>query len=163
MSEAKSGVPPRGEFAPQVPDAPLVRRRLAVAGEGGHGLRPGRHFGPSRPVAHLATCRQRWDEAIGTSVPRMGRARRASLEYVDHVAQKKRIGRKLMTETNGSSITRRGVIASATAGAGAAALGGTPAPAQTSAPKTFVLVHGAWHGGWCCGGGSVRYGMKGHE
>jgi len=22
-------------------------------------------------------------------------------------------------------------------------------PAQTSAPKTFVLVHGAWHGGWC--------------
>ncbi len=52
-----------------------------------------------------------------------------------------------MTETNG--ITRRGVLASATAGASVAALGGTPAMAQTSAPKTFVLVHGAWHGGWC--------------
>ena len=38
---------------------------------------------------------------------------------------------------------------SAGAGAGAAALGGTPALAQTGQPKTFVLVHGAWHGGWC--------------
>ena len=51
--------------------------------------------------------------------------------------------------TNGSSITRRGVLASAGAGASMAALGGTPAMAQTGAPKTFVLVHGAWHGGWC--------------
>src|SRR5262249_4959825 len=46
-------------------------------------------------------------------------------------------------------MTRRGVLASAGAGASAAALGGEPAPAQTGAPKTFVLVHGAWHGGWC--------------
>jgi len=37
----------------------------------------------------------------------------------------------------------------APARAGAAALGGKPALAQTSQPKTFMLVHGAWHGGWC--------------
>src|SRR4051812_291134 len=54
-----------------------------------------------------------------------------------------------MAATNDPSFTRRTVLASAGAGAGAAALGGTPALAQTSQPKTFVLVHGAWHGGWC--------------
>src|SRR5262245_9056953 len=54
-----------------------------------------------------------------------------------------------MTATNDAAMTRRGVLASAGAGASAAALGGTPAAAQTGAPKTFVLVHGAWHGGWC--------------
>ncbi|MFL4986046.1 MAG: alpha/beta fold hydrolase, partial [Xanthobacteraceae bacterium] len=50
-----------------------------------------------------------------------------------------------MSESNDPSITRRGVLA----GAGAAALGSGSAVAQTSAAKTFVLVHGAWHGGWC--------------
>jgi hypothetical protein len=55
----------------------------------------------------------------------------------------------MMTSTNDAAMTRRGVLASAGAGAGAAALGSAPAPAQTGAPKTFVLVHGAWHGGWC--------------
>ena len=54
-----------------------------------------------------------------------------------------------MTTTNDAAMTRRGVLASAGAGASAAALGGAPASAQTGAPKTFVLVHGAWHGGWC--------------
>src|SRR5262245_3333619 len=54
-----------------------------------------------------------------------------------------------MTATNDVAVTRRGVLASAGAGASAAALGGAPAAAQTGAPKTFVLVHGAWHGGWC--------------
>jgi pimeloyl-ACP methyl ester carboxylesterase len=54
-----------------------------------------------------------------------------------------------MAATNDPSFTRRTVLASAGAGAGAAALGGTPALAQTGQPKTFVLVHGAWHGGWC--------------
>ena len=54
-----------------------------------------------------------------------------------------------MSETNASSITRRDVVAGATVGAGAAALGATPALAQSGTPKTFVLVHGAWHGGWC--------------
>jgi pimeloyl-ACP methyl ester carboxylesterase len=54
-----------------------------------------------------------------------------------------------MTASNDASVTRRTVLASAGAGAGAAALGAKPALAQTGQPKTFVLVHGAWHGGWC--------------
>jgi hypothetical protein len=52
-----------------------------------------------------------------------------------------------MTETDASSITRRTVLASASVSA--ATLGGTPALAQSAVRKTFVLVHGAWHGGWC--------------
>jgi pimeloyl-ACP methyl ester carboxylesterase len=48
--------------------------------------------------------------------------------------------------------TRRGVLAAgASLGAAAAATVAADAPraqAQT-AQKTFVLVHGAWHGGWC--------------
>jgi thioesterase domain-containing protein len=45
------------------------------------------------------------------------------------------------------AITRR--MALGTAALGVAALGATPALAQAGARKTFVLVHGAWHGGWC--------------
>ena len=45
------------------------------------------------------------------------------------------------------SLTRRTMLSAATVGVGAAAIGATPARAQ--ARKTFVLVHGAWHGGWC--------------
>jgi hypothetical protein len=52
-----------------------------------------------------------------------------------------------MTETNASSITRRAVLASSATGA--ATLAGAPALAQSGTRKTFVLVHGAWHGGWC--------------
>jgi hypothetical protein len=52
-----------------------------------------------------------------------------------------------MTETNASSITRRAVLASSATGA--ANLAGAPALAQSATRKTFVLVHGAWHGGWC--------------
>ena len=54
-----------------------------------------------------------------------------------------------MITTNEAAMTRRGMLASAGAGASAAALGGTPARAQSGARNTFVLVHGAWHGGWC--------------
>jgi alpha-beta hydrolase superfamily lysophospholipase len=52
-----------------------------------------------------------------------------------------------MSAINDAALTRRGVLAGA--GAGAAALGRTAARAQTGAHNTFVLVHGAWHGGWC--------------
>ena len=45
------------------------------------------------------------------------------------------------------SMTRRTMLSAATTGVGVAALGATPALAQTR--KTFVLVHGAYHGGWC--------------
>src|SRR5438067_2567448 len=55
-----------------------------------------------------------------------------------------------MSDTSDASLTRREVVAR-TGAAGVAALGSAPAPAlaQTDARKTFVLVHGAWHGGWC--------------
>jgi hypothetical protein len=43
-------------------------------------------------------------------------------------------------------ITRRGAIAALGA---TAALGGTEAVAQSNTRKTFVLIHGAYHGGWC--------------
>jgi pimeloyl-ACP methyl ester carboxylesterase len=42
--------------------------------------------------------------------------------------------------------TRRTVLA---AGLGAAAASGVASADAQTAPKTFVLVHGAWHGGWC--------------
>src|SRR6476469_10809299 len=47
------------------------------------------------------------------------------------------------------SMTRRAALGSAALGAGAAALGGGEAMAQAGARKTFVLIHGAYHGGWC--------------
>ena len=34
-------------------------------------------------------------------------------------------------------------------GSPAATLDATDAPAQNTTRKTFVLIHGAWHGGWC--------------
>ncbi|MFZ0424395.1 MAG: alpha/beta fold hydrolase [Xanthobacteraceae bacterium] len=45
------------------------------------------------------------------------------------------------------TVTRR--MALGAAGVGIAAIGGTQAMAQANARKTFVLVHGAYHGGWC--------------
>jgi pimeloyl-ACP methyl ester carboxylesterase len=68
-----------------------------------------------------------------------------------------------MTQSNGSPVTRRGVIASATVGAGVAAAGGMRAMAPTSARKTFVLVHGAWHGGWCWRRVSDLLEARGHK
>ena len=48
-------------------------------------------------------------------------------------------------------ITRRGFLkASSAATAGAVtAVGNTGIASVTDKPRTFVLVHGAWHGGWC--------------
>jgi hypothetical protein len=46
--------------------------------------------------------------------------------------------------------TRRDAVAMLGAGAGTATavLGSAPAHAQANT-KSFVLVHGSWHGGWC--------------
>jgi pimeloyl-ACP methyl ester carboxylesterase len=66
-----------------------------------------------------------------------------------------------MTATNDSPLTRRAVLASA--GAGVAALGSAPARAQTAQRKTFVLVHGAWHGGWCWRRVSDLLEQQGHK
>jgi pimeloyl-ACP methyl ester carboxylesterase len=52
-----------------------------------------------------------------------------------------------MTKSGEFSVTRRSMLSAAATGASAAALGASPAMAQTR--KTFVLIHGAWHGGWC--------------
>src|SRR5262249_61310981 len=68
----------------------------------------------------------------------------------------------MMTTTNDSPLTRRAVLASASAGASAAALGGGSAMAQTAQRKTFVLVHGAWHGGWCWRRGAGPVAQQGH-
>jgi pimeloyl-ACP methyl ester carboxylesterase len=46
------------------------------------------------------------------------------------------------------SLSRRGLGAAAVA-AGASGLLAPAAPGKAAEPATFVLVHGAWHGGWC--------------
>src|SRR4029079_17128754 len=48
---------------------------------------------------------------------------------------------------NRETITRR--VALAATAASVAALGGSEASAQAQTRKTFVLIHGAYHGGWC--------------
>ena len=51
--------------------------------------------------------------------------------------------------SDSGSMTRRTTLAGAALGASAAAFGRSDAMAQASPRKTFVLVHGAYHGGWC--------------
>jgi pimeloyl-ACP methyl ester carboxylesterase len=59
--------------------------------------------------------------------------------------------------------TRRSALG-AMAILGAAAAGGLPRVAQAQgARKTFVLVHGTWHGGWCWRRVADRLGAKGHK
>jgi pimeloyl-ACP methyl ester carboxylesterase len=47
------------------------------------------------------------------------------------------------------TLTRRSALGGATAAAAALAAGCQSLPAGRGRPRTFVLVHGAWHGGWC--------------
>ena len=55
-----------------------------------------------------------------------------------------------MTTYTPRRLGRRSVLKSAVAAtAFAAAAGAPPAAAQQRRKSTFVLVHGAWHGGWC--------------
>ena len=59
--------------------------------------------------------------------------------------------------------TRRGLLAAgASLGAATVAGSATQAGAQT-AQKTFVLVHGAWHGGWCWRRVADRLEKQGHK
>src|ERR1700733_649281 len=60
--------------------------------------------------------------------------------------------------------TRRNAMAMLGAGVSAAtaALGASPAQAQGNA-KTFVLVHGSWHGGWCWRRVADLLEAKGHK
>jgi pimeloyl-ACP methyl ester carboxylesterase len=63
--------------------------------------------------------------------------------------------------TDRTEATRRGVLGAMAVGAAAAA-GVIPAAAQ-GGQKTFVLVHGAWHGGWCWRRVSDLLEKKGHK
>jgi pimeloyl-ACP methyl ester carboxylesterase len=69
--------------------------------------------------------------------------------------------------TESGSITRRGVIGSVAAGAGLVAVAASGeivgAARAQSAPTTFVLVHGAWHGGWCWRRVADLLEKKGHK
>ena len=54
----------------------------------------------------------------------------------------------MSTAPGGPTMSRRALVATlAVSPFGALAGLGTQAPAR---PTAFVLVHGAWHGGWCC-------------
>jgi pimeloyl-ACP methyl ester carboxylesterase len=57
-------------------------------------------------------------------------------------------------------VTRRTAFGAAAA---LAALGVTPANAQADERKTFVLIHGAWHGGWCWRRVADRLEARGHK
>ena len=59
-------------------------------------------------------------------------------------------------------IERRDVLKLAAATGAAALTASLPAAAQ-GAPKTFVLVHGAWHGGWCWQRVADRLRAAGHK
>jgi pimeloyl-ACP methyl ester carboxylesterase len=70
--------------------------------------------------------------------------------------------------TNEMEQTRRAVLGTIAAGAGLMSMSGeTTAQAQGNAntpnAKTFVLVHGAWHGGWCWRRVSDLLEKKGHK
>ena len=56
-----------------------------------------------------------------------------------------------MSLTSHADISRRSILAAAAAGATVAAvkIPDSEARAQTSNRATYVLVHPAWHGGWC--------------
>ena len=62
----------------------------------------------------------------------------------------------------GIETTRRHLVAGAGAAAMASVAGATAGNAQ-SASKTFVLVHGAWHGGWCWRRVADLLEKKGHK
>ncbi len=69
-----------------------------------------------------------------------------------------------MTSDKGQDPTRRTVLGVGAAVAGAAAAAGVAMPARAqSGGRTFVLVHGAWHGGWCWKRVSEMLGDSGHE
>lgn len=64
-----------------------------------------------------------------------------------------------------TGVTRRNALKGAAAGAGlatVAAVSGESAVAQTKG-RTFVLIHGAWHGGWCWGPVRDLLAAKGHK
>ena len=62
-----------------------------------------------------------------------------------------------------SGATRRHVLGAGGIGLAAASIGGVEAARAQGVPKTFVLVHGAWHGGWCWKDVAARLEKQGHR
>ena len=65
--------------------------------------------------------------------------------------------------TNDLETTRRGAIGAMAAVGAMAASGVIQSAHAQGAPKTFVLVHGAWHGGWCWRRVADQLERKGHK
>lgn len=59
--------------------------------------------------------------------------------------------------------SRRSVLKGAAVAGIVATTGVSPATAQSSGGRTFVLIHGAWHGGWCWGPVADILRAKGHK
>jgi pimeloyl-ACP methyl ester carboxylesterase len=57
---------------------------------------------------------------------------------------------------------RRNLMATATAAIAGASSGVAFAQAGAARPRTFILVHGAWHGGWCWSRVAQRLRAAGH-
>ena len=65
-----------------------------------------------------------------------------------------------------SGVSRRTAIKTTAAGVGLAVMAAAstaPATAQAAKGRTFVLIHGAWHGGWCYGPTADILRAKGHK
>jgi pimeloyl-ACP methyl ester carboxylesterase len=65
-----------------------------------------------------------------------------------------------MTENQYDRRAALAVMGSVTAAAGVSAVGSAQAQA---APRTFVLVHGSWHGGWCWSRVARTLRKQGHD
>ncbi len=59
--------------------------------------------------------------------------------------------------------TSRRTLLGAGATLGAAAVAGVGSAQAQAEPRTFVLVHGSWHGGWCWRRGADRLEKRGHK
>jgi pimeloyl-ACP methyl ester carboxylesterase len=61
-----------------------------------------------------------------------------------------------------TGLTRRQLVAAMTSLAGVSALAVPPTALAAAKRTTFVLVHGAWHGGWCWRRVADRLSARGH-
>ena len=61
----------------------------------------------------------------------------------------------------GAKLTRRSALT--LAATASAALAGSTAQAQTNSKKTFLMIHGAYHGGWCWQRVSAILEKQGHK
>jgi pimeloyl-ACP methyl ester carboxylesterase len=62
-----------------------------------------------------------------------------------------------------TSMTRRGAAAGLVAAGAVAGAGSAHGSSQSLERKTFVLVHGTWHGGWCWSRVADRLRAQGHR